>query len=310
MVFQSYALYPHMDVRKNMTFGLKFTGVPPAERERRVAEAARMLRLEPLLDALSARSLRRPAPARRHRPRHRARARRVPVRRAARPTSTRRLRVSTRVEIAKLHRLLKATMVYVTHDQIEAMTLADRIVVMNQGRDRAGRQAARSLLRAGQPVRRRLHRLAGDEFLSSRGRARSRAARRGSTGRAIGAVRRARRDASAPATTLTIGVRPEHLAPSRRGRSSTSASSSSSSGWAKPPSPMCGAPTTSCGRGNPRPRHAGAGRMVTLVRPGPGRPRFRRGRAAARRDAGQLCVIAAPTAPGPVAGSPQYNAKC
>src|SRR5664279_1364280 len=49
MVFQSYALYPHMDVRKNMTFGLKFTGVEPAERERRVAEAARMLRLEPLL---------------------------------------------------------------------------------------------------------------------------------------------------------------------------------------------------------------------------------------------------------------------
>ena len=50
MVFQSYALYPHMDVRKNMTFGLKFTGVPPAERDKRVAEAARMLRLEPLLD--------------------------------------------------------------------------------------------------------------------------------------------------------------------------------------------------------------------------------------------------------------------
>src|SRR6266446_3853438 len=50
MVFQSYALYPHMDVRKNMTFGLKFTGVPPAERKRRVAEAARMLRLEELLE--------------------------------------------------------------------------------------------------------------------------------------------------------------------------------------------------------------------------------------------------------------------
>ena len=83
MVFQSYALYPHMDVAKNMTFGLKFSGMAKHEIDRRVAEAARMLRLEPLLEAPAARPLRRPAPARRHRPRHRARARRVPVRRAA-----------------------------------------------------------------------------------------------------------------------------------------------------------------------------------------------------------------------------------
>jgi ABC-type sugar transport system ATPase subunit len=133
MVFQSYALYPHMDVRKNMTFGLKFSGVAPAERDRRVAEAARMLRLEPLLQRyprdLSGGQRQRVAIGR-------AIVREPDVFLFDEPLSNldAALRVSTRVEIARLHRLLKATIVYVTHDQIEAMTLADRIVVMNQGR--------------------------------------------------------------------------------------------------------------------------------------------------------------------------------
>ena len=133
MVFQSYALYPHMDVRKNMTFGLKFTGVEPAEREKRVAEAARMLRLEELLGRyprdLSGGQRQRVAIGR-------AIVREPDVFLFDEPLSNldAALRVSTRVEIARLHRLLGATMVYVTHDQIEAMTLADRIVVMNQGR--------------------------------------------------------------------------------------------------------------------------------------------------------------------------------
>jgi ABC-type sugar transport system ATPase subunit len=133
MVFQSYALYPHMNVRKNMTFGLKFSGMAQAEMDRRVAEAARMLRLEPLL-------------ARRPRELSGGQRQRVAIGRAIvrepdvflfdEPLSNldAALRVSTRVEIAKLHRLLGATMVYVTHDQTEAMTLADRIVVMNHGR--------------------------------------------------------------------------------------------------------------------------------------------------------------------------------
>ena len=132
MVFQSYALYPHMDVRRNMTFGLKFSGLPKAEIDRRVDEAARMLRLEPLL-------------ARLPRDLSGGQRQRVAIGRAIvrepdvflfdEPLSNldAALRVSTRVEIAKLHRLLKATMIYVTHDQTEAMTLADRIVVMNQG---------------------------------------------------------------------------------------------------------------------------------------------------------------------------------
>ena len=132
MVFQSYALYPHMNVRKNMTFGLKFAGVARAEMDRRVADAARMLQLEPLL-------------ARQPRDLSGGQRQRVAIGRAIvrepdvflfdEPLSNldAALRVSTRVEIAKLHKLLRATMVYVTHDQIEAMTLADRIVVMNQG---------------------------------------------------------------------------------------------------------------------------------------------------------------------------------
>jgi ABC-type sugar transport system ATPase subunit len=133
MVFQSYALYPHMNVKKNMTFGLKFAGMAQPEMDRRVAEAARMLRLEPLLE-------------RRPRDLSGGQRQRVAIGRAIvrepdvflfdEPLSNldAALRVSTRVEIAKLHRQLGATMIYVTHDQVEAMTLADRIVVMNQGR--------------------------------------------------------------------------------------------------------------------------------------------------------------------------------
>src|SRR5580658_2160134 len=133
MVFQSYALYPHMNVKKNMTFGLKFAGTARPEIERRVAEAARMLRLDELLGRyprdLSGGQRQRVAIGR-------AIVREPDVFLFDEPLSNldAALRVSTRVEIARLHRLLGATMVYVTHDQIEAMTLADRIVVMNQGR--------------------------------------------------------------------------------------------------------------------------------------------------------------------------------
>ncbi len=133
MVFQSYALYPHRNVHDNMTFGLRFSGMDKAEMERRVAAAAKMLQLEPLL-------------SRRPRDLSGGQRQRVAIGRAIvrepdiflfdEPLSNldAALRVSTRIEIAKLHRLLSATMIYVTHDQTEAMTLADRIVVMNGGR--------------------------------------------------------------------------------------------------------------------------------------------------------------------------------
>jgi ABC-type sugar transport system ATPase subunit len=133
MVFQSYALYPHMDVYGNMAFGLKFAGTPKAEIDARVSEAARILQLEPLLKRkpreLSGGQRQRVAIGR-------AIVRKPQVFLFDEPLSNldAALRINTRVEIAKLHKMLKATIVYVTHDQVEAMTLADKIVVMNHGR--------------------------------------------------------------------------------------------------------------------------------------------------------------------------------
>jgi ABC-type sugar transport system ATPase subunit len=133
MVFQSYALYPHMNVEKNMGFGLRFSGTSRDEIQSRVAEAARILHIEPLLKRkpreLSGGQRQRVAIGR-------AIVRKPKVFLFDEPLSNldAALRINTRVEIAKLHKLLKATIVYVTHDQVEAMTLADTIVVMNEGR--------------------------------------------------------------------------------------------------------------------------------------------------------------------------------
>lgn len=133
MVFQSYALYPHMTVEENMGFSLKLKGIPSAERSSRVLQAAEILGLTPLLDRL---------------PRHLSggQRQRVAMGRAIvrdpsvylfdEPLSNldAKLRVQMRSEIKLNHARLKTTTVYVTHDQIEAMTMADRIVVMNAGR--------------------------------------------------------------------------------------------------------------------------------------------------------------------------------
>src|SRR5919112_3096099 len=133
MVFQSYALYPHMSVYKNMAFGLKFAKTDKAEVDRRVRQAAEILKLSHLLDRkpreLSGGQRQRVAIGR-------AIVRNPSVFLFDEPLSNldAALRVNTRREIAKLHRDLGATMIYVTHDQVEAMTLGDRIVVMNAGR--------------------------------------------------------------------------------------------------------------------------------------------------------------------------------
>ncbi len=133
MVFQSYALYPHMDVYENMAFGARLMGLTPAEVENRIAEAARMLRLEPLLKRkpreLSGGQRQRVAIGR-------ALVRKPAVFLLDEPLSNldAALRSEVRLEIAKLHRDIGGTMIYVTHDQVEAMTLADKIVVMNAGR--------------------------------------------------------------------------------------------------------------------------------------------------------------------------------
>ncbi len=132
MVFQTYALYPHLTVKDNMGLGIKQAGAPAAEVEARVAKASGMLSLDEYL-------ARRPAEL------SGGQRQRVAIGRALvrepklflfdEPLSNldAALRVNTRLEIARLHRELGATMIYVTHDQVEAMTLADRIVVMNAG---------------------------------------------------------------------------------------------------------------------------------------------------------------------------------
>jgi multiple sugar transport system ATP-binding protein len=133
MVFQNYALYPHMTAYDNMAYGLRRAGVRGAELDTRVRRAAAMLQIEPLLDrkprAMSGGQRQRVAIGR-------AIVREPKVFLFDEPLSNldAALRLETRAQIAALHRQLKATMVFVTHDQVEAMTLADRIVVLNQGR--------------------------------------------------------------------------------------------------------------------------------------------------------------------------------
>ncbi len=132
MVFQNYALYPHMTVRDNMAFGLKLRKFAKTEIKKRVDDAARMLDLTPLLErkpkALSGGQRQRVAMGR-------AIVRNPKVFLFDEPLSNldAKLRVQMRTEIKKVHQLVPTTTVYVTHDQIEAMTLADRVVVMNGG---------------------------------------------------------------------------------------------------------------------------------------------------------------------------------
>ncbi|HKE19991.1 MAG TPA: sn-glycerol-3-phosphate ABC transporter ATP-binding protein UgpC [Kofleriaceae bacterium] len=132
MVFQSYALYPHMTVYKNLAFGLKLGQVEQGEADRRIREAARMLQIEQLLDRLpkqlSGGQRQRVAIGR-------AITRQPKIFLFDEPLSNldAALRVSMRSELSRLHKQLKTTMVYVTHDQVEAMTMADRIVILNAG---------------------------------------------------------------------------------------------------------------------------------------------------------------------------------
>jgi multiple sugar transport system ATP-binding protein len=132
MVFQTYAIFPHMTVRENIGFGLTIAGVPKAEKTARVQEAARILQMEHLLDRkpsqLSGGQRQRVAIGR-------SIVRKPKVFLFDEPLSNldAALRVDMRMEIGKLHNDLGATMIYVTHDQVEAMTLADKIVVLRAG---------------------------------------------------------------------------------------------------------------------------------------------------------------------------------
>jgi len=194
MVFQSYALYPHMTVYNNMAFGLKFTGLPRAEIRSRVRRAAEILRLDTLLDRM---------------PRQLSggQRQRVAIGRAItreprlflfdEPLSNldAALRVATRIEIANLKaQLPQTTMIYVTHDQVEALTLADRIVVMNAGR----------VEQVGTPLE--LYHRPANLFVA--GFIGSPAMNLLDVGTATGLAAATR----APTPTRTIGIRPEDLA--------------------------------------------------------------------------------------------------
>jgi multiple sugar transport system ATP-binding protein len=208
MVFQSYALYPHMSVRQNLSFGLENLATPKAEITRRVDEAARMLRIEPLLG-------RRPGQL------SGGQRQRVAIGRAVvrepkiflfdEPLSNldAELRVQMRVEIGNLHQRLGNTMIYVTHDQVEAMTMADRIAVLRDGRlEQFGRpldlyNRPANLFVAGFIGSPRMNFLTGKIVAT------------GPTGVSVvldsGGTITIPSEGAAPGTAVKLGIRPEHI---------------------------------------------------------------------------------------------------
>ena len=173
MVFQNYALYPHMSVAENMGFALKLSGVSKPERQVKVREAAALLDLEPYLDrkpkALSGGQRQRVAMGR-------AIVREPSVFLMDEPLSNldAKLRVETRANIAGLQARLGTTTIYVTHDQVEAMTMGHRVAVLRDGQPPAGGHATQPVRPTWQRLRRWLHRLASDEPADCGGRRRHR----------------------------------------------------------------------------------------------------------------------------------------
>ena len=159
MVFQNYALYPHMSVRQNLAFGLKMRKTPKAEINRRVDDVAKILGLNELLDRkpgqLSGGQRQRVAMGR-------AMVREPAAYLMDEPLSNldAKLRVAMRGELARLHERLGVTTVYVTHDQVEAMTLGQRVAVLRDGILQQCDAPQMLFDQPGQPLRRRLHRLA------------------------------------------------------------------------------------------------------------------------------------------------------
>jgi len=218
MVFQNYALYPHMTVRENLAFGLKLRKVPKDEIERRIAEAAAVLGIEPYLDrrpkALSGGQRQRVAVGR-------AIVRNPAVFLFDEPLSNldAKMRTQMRVEIKRLHARLGATMIYVTHDQTEAMTMGDRIVVMEGGRIR---QAGAPLEVYGHPADRFVAGFIGTppmNFFEGRVERDAGGAPAFRFGAAILPLPDAWRDRVAPLSDgpATLGVRPEAVAPAADG---------------------------------------------------------------------------------------------
>ena len=171
IVFQSYALYPHMSVLQNIMFPLKFKKVPEADARGGPRTRHAWCRCTSCCNGgraqLSGGQQQRVALAR-------ALVKRPQLLLLDEPLSNldATLRLTMRAEIKRLQRQLDVTSILVTHDQLEATTMADRIICMQQGRDRADRHAGRPLSATAKPVRRRLHRLAADQPPARRGRRR------------------------------------------------------------------------------------------------------------------------------------------
>jgi multiple sugar transport system ATP-binding protein len=206
MVFQSYALYPHMSVYKNLAFGLETAGTPKVEIKERVDKAAKILQIEPLLQrkpkALSGGQRQRVAIGR-------AIVREPRLFLFDEPLSNldAELRVQMRVEIAKLHQNLRCTMIYVTHDQVEAMTLADKIVVLRGGRIE---QVGRPLDLYNRPANQFVAGFIGSpkmNFLTATMRGEGRGARVVVAGQSLALPL----DAPSGEAVVTFGVRPEHV---------------------------------------------------------------------------------------------------
>ncbi|MGY0197034.1 ABC transporter ATP-binding protein [Leptothrix sp. BB-4] len=210
MVFQSYALYPHMSVAKNMAFGLKLAGYSNAEIDEAVDRAADILQIRHLL-------------ARRPKDLSGGQRQRVAIGRAIvrkpgvflfdEPLSNldAALRVQMRVELARLHRELRTTMVYVTHDQVEAMTLASRIVVFNQGRIE---QVGTPMALYHQPVNLFVAGFIGSptmNFMPATLVSSDAGLARVSLADGTGIDVQADAAGLSPGTPLTLGVRPEHV---------------------------------------------------------------------------------------------------
>jgi multiple sugar transport system ATP-binding protein len=207
MVFQSYALYPHMTVWENMSFAMRLQGASVAERRASAAEVARLLQLEPYLD-------RKPAQL------SGGQRQRVAIGRALlrnpkvflfdEPLSNldAALRAEMRVELARLHRQVGSTMIYVTHDQIEAMTMADQIVVLNQG----------EIVQVGAPME--LYTNPANQFVAefigapkiNMISAQSALTPQGAALRTASGAEMALPDLNAPAGPIVVGIRPEHIA--------------------------------------------------------------------------------------------------
>ncbi|HNW63066.1 MAG TPA: sn-glycerol-3-phosphate ABC transporter ATP-binding protein UgpC [Piscinibacter sp.] len=214
MVFQSYALYPHMTVAENMAFGLRLAGYTKEEMKAAVDRAAQILQIEPLLErkpkALSGGQRQRVAIGR-------AIVRKPGVFLFDEPLSNldAALRVQMRVELSRLHKELKTTMIYVTHDQVEAMTLAHRIVVLNRG---AIEQVGTPMELYHSPINQFVAGFIGSPKMNFiTGELVSATPRLATVKLYEGSVVHVEADASSLATgaKVTVGIRPEHMQASK-----------------------------------------------------------------------------------------------